>query len=46
MLIGASPKKLMDDDLVRLKSLFEHGKATGRFGLITRDEIEARGQTT
>jgi len=44
MLIGASPKKLMDDDLVRLKSLFEQGKAKGRFGMITRAEIAARGQ--
>jgi uncharacterized membrane protein len=42
-LLGASPKKLMDDDLVRLKSLLEQGKATGRFGTVTRDEIEKQG---
>jgi uncharacterized membrane protein len=38
-LLGAGPKKLMDDDLVRLKSLIELGKATGRRGAVTLEEI-------
>jgi uncharacterized membrane protein len=28
-LLGAHPKKQLDDDLLRFKSLMEHGKATG-----------------
>jgi uncharacterized membrane protein len=39
-LLGADPKKEMDDDLVRFKSLLENGKATGRGETVTRDEIE------
>jgi uncharacterized membrane protein len=40
-LLGASPKKQMDDDLVRFKSLVEEGKATGRQETVTREEIGA-----
>jgi uncharacterized membrane protein len=38
-LLGADPKTEMDDDLLRLKSLLETGRARGRNGRITRDEI-------
>jgi uncharacterized membrane protein len=38
-LLGADPKKQMDDDLVRLKSLLEQGKATGREETVYADEI-------
>ncbi len=38
--LGAHPKRLIDDDLLRFKSLVEAGKATGRAGTVTRAEIE------
>jgi uncharacterized membrane protein len=38
--LGAHPKRLLDDDLLRFKSLVEAGKATGRQGTATRAEIE------
>jgi uncharacterized membrane protein len=38
-LLGADPKKQMDDDLVRLKSLLEQGKATGREETVYADEL-------
>jgi uncharacterized membrane protein len=38
-LLGADPKKQMDDDFVRLKSLLEQGKATGRDETVYADEI-------
>ncbi len=37
-LLGADPKKQMDDDLLRFKSLMELGKATGR-ETVTRDAL-------
>jgi len=38
-LLGANPKKQIDDDMVRFKSLLEVGKATGRSETVTRDEV-------
>jgi uncharacterized membrane protein/osmotically-inducible protein OsmY len=40
-LLGADPKRQMDDDLVRLKSLLERGNATGREGPVTLDELKS-----
>jgi uncharacterized membrane protein/CBS domain-containing protein len=40
MLFGADPESQMDADLVRLKSLFEHGKASVGSQTISREEIE------
>jgi hypothetical protein len=40
-LLGADPKRQMDDDLVRLKSLLERGKATGRAGPVTLEELKS-----
>jgi uncharacterized membrane protein len=40
-LLGADPKRQMDDDLIRLKSLLERGKATGRGGSVTLDELRS-----
>jgi uncharacterized membrane protein len=37
-LLGADPKKQMDDDLLRLKSLMEQGRATGH-ETVSRDEL-------
>jgi uncharacterized membrane protein len=45
-LLGADPKKQMDDDLLRLKSLLELGKATGHEH-VNRDElVPGRGVET
>lgn len=45
-LLGADPKKQMDDDLLRFKSLMELGKATGH-ETVTRDElVPGRGVET
>ncbi|HEX8697893.1 MAG TPA: SRPBCC family protein [Myxococcaceae bacterium] len=45
-LLGADPKKQMDDDLLRLKSLMELGKATGH-ETVSRDElVPGRGVET
>jgi len=38
--LGADPKRQLDDDLVRFKSLMETGKATGREGKVTRDQLD------
>lgn len=38
-LFGADPKRAMDEDLVRLKSLIEHGKTTARGEEVTAEEI-------
>lgn len=38
-LLGVDPKKQMDDDLVRLKSIIETGKATGREETVTHEVI-------
>lgn len=40
-LLGSDPKRQMNDDLVRLKSLLERGKATGREGPVTLDELKS-----
>ncbi|MFP2928842.1 SRPBCC family protein [Pyxidicoccus sp. 3LG] len=37
-LLGADPKKQMDDDLLRFKSLLERGKATGH-ETVTREQV-------
>jgi uncharacterized membrane protein len=38
-LFGADPKQAMDEDMVRLKSLFEDGKTTIRGKEVTREII-------
>jgi uncharacterized membrane protein len=38
-LFGADPKKQLDDDLLRFKSLVEQGRTRGREGLVTLDEL-------
>jgi len=38
-LLGANPKKQLDDDLIKFKSLMENGKARGRQGTVTRAEL-------
>jgi uncharacterized membrane protein len=43
-LLGAGPKRDLDEDLLRLKSLLEIGKATGREGTVTREEIAREAQ--
>ncbi len=40
-LLGADPKRELDDDMLRFKSILEHGKATGREGTVNRDDIRA-----
>lgn len=37
--LGAHPKKQLDDDLLRFKSLIERGKATGAEGTVGKEEI-------
>ncbi|HEY8207470.1 MAG TPA: SRPBCC family protein [Myxococcaceae bacterium] len=37
--LGADPKKQLDDDMVRFKSLIENGKATGHDGPVTSKEL-------
>jgi uncharacterized membrane protein len=39
-LFGAGPKRRLDEDLLRFKSLIELGRATGRTGTVTIEEIE------
>jgi uncharacterized membrane protein len=38
-LFGADPKRELDDDMLRFKSLLERGKVTGRNGVVTREEL-------
>lgn len=38
-IFGVDPKKALDDDLLRLKSLLEHGSATAHGRRVTREEI-------
>jgi uncharacterized membrane protein len=38
-LLGADPKRQLDDDLLRLKSLVERGKARGHDQTVTRDQF-------
>jgi uncharacterized membrane protein len=40
-LLGSDPKKQLDDDLLRFKSLIEVGKTTGSGGQVTVDEVRA-----
>jgi uncharacterized membrane protein/CBS domain-containing protein len=40
MLFGADPKSQMDADLVRLKSLFEYGKASVGSQTVSREEVD------
>lgn len=40
-LFGAGPKQVLDEDLVRAKSLFEHGKTRAHGETVKRDEISA-----
>lgn len=37
--LGSDPKHLMDDDLVRMKSLLEDGRTTAHHQRVTRDEV-------
>jgi hypothetical protein len=39
-LFGADPKHALDDDMVRLKSLFEYGKAMVHGHRLTREQLE------
>jgi uncharacterized membrane protein len=41
-LFGRDPKREMDDDLLRFKSLLEAGKATGRGEQVKRDDLPHR----
>jgi uncharacterized membrane protein len=38
-LLGADPKRELDDDMLRFKSLLETGKATGRAGSVTLADV-------
>jgi uncharacterized membrane protein len=38
-LLGSDPKRELDDDLLRFKSLLETGKATGRVGSVTLADV-------
>jgi uncharacterized membrane protein len=38
-IFGVDPKQAMDEDLMRFKSLIEHGKTTAEGEVITREEI-------
>ncbi|PYV64313.1 MAG: hypothetical protein DMG97_35260 [Acidobacteria bacterium] len=40
-LFGVGPKNVMDDDLVRMKSLFEQGKTTAHGETVTREQLSA-----
>ena len=42
-LLGSDPKRAMDNDLVRLKSLLEEGKTRGEEGEVRLEEVTARG---
>jgi uncharacterized membrane protein len=39
--LGSNPQKLMDEDLVRFKSLVEDGKTTAKEGTVRREEVES-----
>jgi uncharacterized membrane protein len=43
-LFGAHPRKQMDDDLLRFKSLLEQGKATGSGETVTREQLLPAGR--
>jgi uncharacterized membrane protein len=38
-LFGADPKRELDDDMLRFKSLLERGKVTGRNGVVRREDL-------
>ncbi|HEY5572413.1 MAG TPA: hypothetical protein VIK64_05285, partial [Anaerolineales bacterium] len=38
-LFGVDPKKAMDDDLVRMKSLIEEGKTTAEGKQVKKEEV-------
>jgi uncharacterized membrane protein len=40
-LFGVGPKSVVDEDLVRVKSLFEHGKTTAHGERVTREQFSA-----
>jgi uncharacterized membrane protein len=40
-LFGCGPKNVLNEDLVRMKSLFEHGKTTAHGETITREQLLA-----
>jgi hypothetical protein len=40
-LLGSDPKRAMDEDLLRFKSLLEEGKASARGPTITREALGA-----
>jgi uncharacterized membrane protein len=40
-LFGVRPKDVLDEDLVRMKSLFEHGKTTAHGETVTREQLSA-----
>jgi uncharacterized membrane protein len=40
-LFGVGPKNVLDEDLVRMKSLFEHGKTTAHGEKVTREQLSA-----
>jgi uncharacterized membrane protein len=41
-LFGTDPRHMLDDDMVRFKSLLEHGRATAHGRTVTREEVGAR----
>ena len=40
-LFGVGPKSVLDEDLIRMKSLFEHGKTTAHGEKLTREQLSA-----
>jgi len=38
-IFGADPKRALDDDMVRLKSLLEHGKTNAHHHPVTLEEV-------
>ena len=40
-LFGVGPKDVLDEDLVRMKSLFEHGKTRAHGETVTREQLSA-----
>lgn len=42
-MLGSDPKRMMDEDLVRMKSLIEDGRTTAHHESVTRDEVRASG---
>lgn len=44
-IFGVDPKQALDDDMARLKSLFEEGKTRVGRKVVTRDEVGPRPVT-